>query len=257
MSKEHPSSLDYTTPLFVQHQFLKGGHDVNTTSGTGTFVRFGGKQYVVTCNHVLQAADHSQRMNLAIVVGRGIFNLSYPMRDGSLAPSFRVPLQPDASTEIDVGISDVMHAWDFLVDRKGKKAINLDDWIEPNWSQITNAKASGWLDNYKEETGDGVAIKGVDVIAEMSSNVSPEKAQFTMHSATAEDHPSLSGISGGVVMTLEGESEIPFGIVFEGYPGAPGLGSGARETYLQPGDLMVRGHVLTPTIFENWLRNLK
>ncbi len=78
-----------------------------------------------------------------------------------------------------------------------------------------------------------------------------------MHSSTEKlDYPSLSGISGGVILTLEGNQEIPFGIVFEGYPGAPGL-SGSAEAYLKPGDLMVRGHVLTPRVFQNWLDNLK
>lgn len=255
MSKEDPNSLNYTTPLFIQHQFLASGHNAKTPSATGTFVKFQGKHYVVTCQHVLAAADVSQRMNLSIVIGRGVFNLSHPTPDG-IVPSFRVPIAEMPSNAIDIGISTIEHAWDFIVERKGKKAVDLDQWVCPDWSQINAAKACGWLDNYKKEREEQVEVSGVEVICEMASIVSPNHTQFTMHSATDEEnHPSLSGISGGVIVTLDDAFETPFGLVFEGYPGAPGTG-GSADTYLQTGDLMVRGHVLTPTVFAKWLSSL-
>jgi len=165
---------------------------------------------------------------------------------------------PGSDDLIDVGISPIDHAWDFLVERKGKRAVDLDTVLELRWTEITNAKACGWLDNYKEQTPDSVVTKGVEVIAEMASSISPDRPQFTLHSQTAEaNHPSLSGISGGVVLALQDNVEVPFGIVFEGFPGNPVDEANSHDAYLKPGDLMVRGHVLTPTVFETWLRNLK
>lgn len=43
MSKEVPSLLDYTIPLFVQHPFMLTGRDDKTVSASGTFVKFQGR----------------------------------------------------------------------------------------------------------------------------------------------------------------------------------------------------------------------
>ena len=257
MSKENPSSLAYTTPLFIQHQFLASGHDIGTDSATGTFIKFENNIYIVTCDHVLKQANHLERMNLAVVTNRTIFNLSEFQRDGYLMPSFRVPLEPCGMEKIDIGITKISnYMWSMLKNEKGKKSVDLDDWKEPAWSKTTNAKACGWLNGEKDEINEKLAVKGVEILADIASKLSPNERQFTMHSPTDNsENPSLSGVSGGIIVANQDQEEIPFGVIFEGYPNN-NTTSNLHEAYLKQGDLMIRGHILTPEIFKNWLNDL-
>jgi hypothetical protein len=252
MSKEDPNTLDYTTPLFIQHRLLLKGHSKNTLNATGTFVRFQGKHYIVTCRHVLKKADHSNHFNLAIMIDRTVINLSTMSGAGPAYSSFKVPLDESGKHEIDVCISPIDHAWEYIIQAKGKKAVDLDLWIVPDWANISEVFACGWL-NKKDHAADMVSTSGVHIYVESSSKISPNNRQFTLHSATGNpDWPSLSGISGGLIHTKAEQGEIPFGIVFEGYPGDE-----PADALLKPGDLMVRGHVLTPQIFKGWLAAAK
>jgi hypothetical protein len=248
VSKEDPNTLDYTTPLYISHRFLVQGHNKDTLSATGTFVRFKGLHYVVTCRHVLALANHSKYFNLSIVVDRIHFGLSNIIGPGPAVSSFRTPLDESGAHQIDVCISPVDHAWGHIVQVKGKKAVDLDSWTEPDWANISTAFACGWL-NKKDQTDTTIITTGIHVYAELGSKLSQNDRQFTMHSETGKsDGPSLSGLSGGLIHTTKEQGEIPFGIVFEGYPGDE-----SAHAFLKPGDIMVRGHVLTPQIFQNWL----
>ncbi|MER9592983.1 hypothetical protein NKI94_30180 [Mesorhizobium australicum] len=257
MSKESPSSLDYTEPLFIQNRDLAHGHDDKVLSATGTFVKWQGQHYVVTCRHVLEAVRWEQKETLAIMAGRGILNFSSPTPSGPISSFRELEARRDGSKP-DIAISRLpAHWWNQITKNKSKKAVDLDAWVEPVWPEIRIAKACGWLQNYKEMSDEHVSTTGVWIVAEMASAISPQAPEFTMFSPDAENALTLlSGVSGGVVVSEQNNVEVPIGVVFEGFPGeADSLGDNRpAAAYTQPGDLMVRGHVLTPEIFQDWLQ---
>lgn len=257
MSKEDPNPLDYTIPLFVQHPHLATGRDDRTVSASATFVKFEGQHYIVTCGHVLGQVVDSRDKTLAIMIERRSVNL-YPFGAFGAGLGLRTPQADWAGRVVDVAISSIEAVWQHIVTRKHKKAVDLDNWSEPAWADVRRAVACGWLNNYKGLTEWDVSTQGALVFADVASCLSPTHPEFTLHSEKAENSETmLSGISGGLIVGELGSEEVPIGLVFEGFPGeADTLGERESGLLLQPGDLMVRGHVLTPEIFADWLRRL-
>lgn len=258
MSKEVPSQLDYTIPLFVQHPFMLTGRDDKIVSASGTFVKFQGRHYVVTCGHVLKQVLGIPDKVLAIMIGNSAINLSSFDASG-IVHSARIPEADWAGKDVDIAISSIEPSWPIIADKKHKKAVDLDNWTEPDWDKVRRAAACGWLNNYKSMTETDVATQGVTVVANLASGLTPAHPEFTLHSPEGENAETmLSGISGGLIVADLNDQEVPIGIVFEGFPGeADTLGDRGPGMLFQPGDLMVRGHVLSPETFSDWLQRLK
>jgi hypothetical protein len=152
----HALARSQTDPLFLQDAFLFGGHDTDTKNATASFVQFEGKQYAVTCRHVLEVVEHRNKTQstsrfptLALVVGRLVLNLSFFQAEG-IQYAFRTP-EPNKDEEpLDLAIADISGVhWGLLEQRKGKRAIDLDNWLEPRWARAETMVAAGYPDEHK------------------------------------------------------------------------------------------------------------
>lgn len=253
MSRENPNSLDHTIPLFIHDSLLKDGHDVTSTNTTGTFVKYADVIYLLTCNHVIEQVDMDMNQTIMICCDHAMFPFSPLAKDRST-----LSIKPVATEHwegaIDIAISKTDHCWQMISEVKSKRPVDLDNWQEPNWDNIEIANAHGWVNAHKKIIENRVATSGVCVAAEMSTKISPQQPQFTMHSHVENIGYGLSGISGGVITILENDIEIPIGIVFEGHPSALNNNQDIEtQSFLGNEDLQVRGHLLTPDIFKDWL----
>lgn len=251
MSVDCPSCLDYTTPVFIHHKIFQDGHDESTPSATGTFVKFRGRIFIVTCGHVLQQVDIGKHQTLSVMADRIVFPFSGLGKDAPII--FGVPYLEATNASIDLAIGPTEHFWSILAERRGKRAIDLDDWKEPAWENIVAAKAFGWQDGGKQVANNHVTTKGIEVTVGVGSALGTSAEAFTLISENAANaDQSLSGISGGAIFGFYADgSHFPIGIVFEGFPGDSKTSGPAA--FLKEGDLMVRGHLLTPSIFGGWL----
>lgn len=250
----------YTDPLFLQDHFLGSGHDHGTHNGTSTFVKYRGHHYVCTCRHVADSlgdkaivGTETKHPTAALMVGRVVINLSFFTEDG-LQSALRAP-SVDNEYKIDVCIAVIESHWKFLQERKEKVAIDLDQWIEPPWQEIGMCAAAGYADEHKTTQGDHVSTPMPLVTAELQSRLSADAREFTLNSTLKEPHGIyFSGMSGGPILGMYGEGAYtPIGLIFEGYPSSK---DAPQSIFAGPNDLFVRGLLLTPERFGEWLRAL-
>src|ERR1035437_5476523 len=130
-----------TDPLFLQDHFLATGHDENTKNATATFVKFEDRYYACTCRHVIeilakrQKTKHSRFPTLALVIDRGVLNLSFITAEG-IKLGIAVPNAKEGEDPLDLAIADITGSyWGLLSSRKQKAAIDLDNWREPRWAK--------------------------------------------------------------------------------------------------------------------------
>jgi len=265
-----------TDPLWLQDFYLGTGHDADTRSGTGSFIKRNGKIYVCTCRHIVDGVQDPKMVpkakfpTLALAFSGGYINLAHMGKNGveqhMRAPG---PATDHAKTDIAIGSLDA-GTWDMYARRKGKQPIDLDDWKEPDWSKVRWGLANGYPDEHKENVKTGnieeVANRLVTVVAEVTSNPHKDQRTITLNSALNKPHNwYFSGLSGGPLYVVEGKEErdaedeelFPVGIVYEGYPssGRPD-NTGARDAaqaFLNQNDLFIRALALTPAIFDEWL----
>lgn len=212
-----------------------------------------------------------EHLTMALHVGRRILDMSYVSPEG-IELSVRAP-----GGEYEAGHADIALAplagwhWELLRDEKGKVAIDLDSWREPDWSAVRYCLAAGYPDEGKYPTSEGgaemVAAPILNVVAELCSDPARGGSGFTMMSEL-ESPPgaSFSGMSGGAVYTYEGqerrevddEEVFPVGIVYGGFPGANRASELSEEAsadaFLTERDILIRALKLTPDVFDDWVR---
>ncbi len=270
-------------PLFASDQFLQSGHNENTTNATVTFVQLETRIYAVTCHHVLaaflnEALETGHRIVPSIHSGRAIHQFHWYGPQGQYRWSFtscrdfptsemRNDQQALSNLERqnlerpDIAIADVSNIWSVLRAGRGAEAINLDSWAEPDWSVIQPVwLAYGFPDGHKYQANEKLAAPMPRVAVELASSVpSPEKPTYTLCSTLAAEHDwGFSGLSGGPVLVAhKTEDRYAYvGITFEGSPGAKELNKN-KDSFLGKHDILLMGYYLTPSIFRDWLAQLK
>lgn len=259
----------YSDPLFIQSYFLRNGHNEFTINATATFVKYEGRYYVCTCRHVTKIVEKSQNenddnwdINLALMTESMSINLSHFTAMRTLKSTFNSPEKAvGENSEIDVSITDISSLWDFFCTKKSKIPIDLDLWEEPPWPDIKVCATAGYGSEHKERKDAIVATPMLYIVAETASALNRDCQEFTL-SSKLEEPPGyyLSGISGGPILALwedkvSGMNFRPIGLVFEGSPSSENLaniGSGLTG----PNDILIRGLLMTPDIFSNWLKRI-
>jgi hypothetical protein len=166
-------------PLFATEQFLKQSHDVSTASATVTFVKFEGRIFGVTCHHVLSAfyaiAMREQRRIIPTIhSGPAIHHIGQVTDHGGYRWAFQscreflkpadvddseagVALDRRNSDKPDIAIAELTTLWSLLQNFRSAEAIDLDSWIEPDWSATQPvAMAFGYPDDHKYRAGDRI-----------------------------------------------------------------------------------------------------
>lgn len=239
-------------PLFIHDAYLSDGHNETTLSATATLVRRFGICYLVTCLHVKREAHSNPRWTASVHAGKTVINLNHWSKDG-IVPSLR-DVDDEFSSDICISTFDDCHL-DILNKTKPKSPIDLDRYQEPSWRDIQFGHAAGFPDQAKIKQGDHVASSMVEVIAELASAIGPSAPTFTLQSEISDMSPhGFSGMSGGPIFVGGGEKLCPLGIIFEGAPSGQ-ENQTSSNAFLTERDILIRGCLLTPTTFDNWLRS--
>jgi hypothetical protein len=257
-----------TDPIWIQDHFLGTGHTEETHNATATFVHRRGKNYVVTCKHVLDASANPEIVpgamypTLALHLDKSILNLSAITSEG-IKVSAAVPHASRKEEEIDIAICELSESyWNLLQQRKSKIAIDLDNWKPPSWDKVGFGLAVGYPDEHKDvliiENEEKVSSKKTEVVAEFTNPPNGTQNTYTICSQLNQPHGFyFSGMSGGPLYAVEGdfgqfidESQIyPIGIVFEGSPSS----RNAPQGFFGGSDIYIQAIALTPERFDEWL----
>lgn len=266
----HKQARAQTDPLFFHDYFMAHGHDVNTKNATATYVQFEKEIYVVTCRHVLeilqkrQERKHSPFPTLALMVDRGLLNLSFFTADG-LQNALKVPNPPVGAQPLDLAISKLPTSyWDILTSRKNKKPIDLDNWHEPRWARAEILVAAGYPDEHKTIVESGgvekVSAPMPLVAAEIDGKIAKDQRQVAMRSRLEKPHGFyFSGMSGGPIYVQQDEVLVPVGITYEGWPQTHDnpviFDDNGTDVLFDNRDIIVHGLTLTPDYFDKWLKD--
>lgn len=247
-------------PLFINDYFLKDGHSEKTPNATATFIKYDGRYYACTCRHVLEEVDRRKsepdgnQITLSLRTDKAVINLSFFLVDG-LQSAFSTPEGELANEKIDIGLTDISSLWSVLEKHKNKVAIDLDRWEEAPWDKISMCAAAGYATEHKELSGDYVRTPMPLAIAELRSTIKADTRQFTLSSTLAEPHGIyFSGTSGGPILGCWDEAFTPVGLIFEGYPSSRKQEK-QELSFLGLNDIFIRGLLLTPDRFAEWLDN--
>ena len=227
------------------------GHNAQQSNGTVTFLKYKNLIFACTCRHVVDEVNGN--LVLAVMVDRMVQNFASIGPDGVVS-SFRRVLDPT----VDIAISPVpVGAWQFLTKNKAKRAIDLDAFTSPPWDRIKVCHAAGYPCEHKVESGNVVQAPMSRVVAELRSTLTERPKEFTLHSTLGQPHGFFfSGMSGGPILGENDKRDlVPVGIIFEGAPSSKN--NPEPSIFAGPNDLMIRGYVLTPEIFDHWLRQLE
>lgn len=266
-------------PLFATGLLLERGHDESATSATVTFVQYKSRVYAVTCHHVLsaffsEAVKTGRRIAPSVHSGRTIQQFGEFDMHGQYRWSFQscraFPAAADIGNEAalaaldranadrpDIAIADLTTVWPVFRTTRGAEAINLDEWVEPDWSNAQSVwMAYGFPDDHKYRSGDKVAAPMPRVAAKLESPLpTSEKPSYILCSTLETDHGwGFSGMSGGPVLVAHAaDDRFAFvGITFEGAPSSKELEANA-EAFVGKSDIVLRGYHLTSQQFEAWL----
>lgn len=249
-------------PVYIQDYFLSDGHSEKTTNATATFIKFGGHYYACTCWHVVERMagegiqTDNDRMSLGLMVGKAIINLSSFHAEG-LQTAFKKPNGVLANDKIDIGLANIDSCWDLLERDKGKVAIDLDHWEMPLWDDLEMCAAAGYPTEHKERSGEIVESPMTLTIAELGSTIDAIVQQFTLSSKLEEPHGFyFSGTSGGPIIGCWDKEFQAIGLIFEGSPSSQ---KQQEDGFSLAGstDILIRGLLLTPDRFAEWLDSAK
>ena len=247
----------YVEPLFLQDFFFRSGRSAATSTATGTFVRRREQLYCVTCSHVVEAVrsskfDHDKSAGvLALALNAGAIMLGT-----SKASCFASPVAPLHQPAADIAIARIpLGDWDTLKrDRERVAYVDLDSFEAPDFEAIESCAAVGFPDKRKVNR-DGRIKTGLAVaVAGLTRPLSDGVSVFQLHSESDAPHGvGFSGMSGGLVLGLVGMHDyVPVGILFEGAPSGEEESAGAIGS---PCDIFFRCHLLTPSIFDQWIEH--
>ena len=250
-------AFQYCEPLFVTDPFLIGGHSSDRANGTITYIQFNGQAYGITCAHVYYQQFPDNKWLAIHGKGRYVYQLGRFTSEGYKS-NFHPLRKEDDSNGLDIAIiylGDTFREVHFP--KKGKLAVNLDDWTEPNWGEITHPMAFGYPTEHKSQSPDFVESPLIHVAVEVTRKISPFDSSFLLASSLESEHGYyFSGMSGGPVFHVHDGGEITLiGIVYEGTPGSSKewLARDA-QAFFTNSDIQIRAHTLTPEIFEGWLK---
>ncbi|WP_157649661.1 hypothetical protein [Burkholderia ubonensis] len=255
-----------TDPLFILDSMpqMFGGHDDQTPNGTVTFVRRGGQVYAVTAAHVVIDGIEEAKSKVPsplpqLISGRHLMPIGKVSTQNQLESAFVQPRAPwPEPSDPDIAIAVLKDAyWKELSSNKGKRCIDLDTWMPPQYTEAKLCMAAGYPTEHKSLADDMVRTGMLQAVAELQPGA--DASRFFMHSRLDKPHNRFfSGMSGGVVYADQDEGDmVPIGIVYEGLPG----GSKAWEqrddqAYFDGRDIVVKGLYLTPEIFDGWLAGI-
>lgn len=263
----HKQARAQTDPLFFHDYFLAHGHDVNTKNATATYIQFEGKIYAVTCRHVVEILQkrqqHSPYPSLALMVDRGLLNLSFFTADG-LQTAMKLPKAATGEEPLDLAIAELPTSyWNILTSRKNKRPIDLDNWHEPRWARAEILVAAGYPDEHKTVVVDNgeekVGAPMPLVAAEIDGKIAKDQRQVRMRSRLDKPHGYyFSGMSGGPIYVQQDELLVPVGIIYEGWPQTSNnpviFADNGTDVLFDNRDIIVHGLTLTPDNFAKWLK---
>jgi len=265
-------------PLFANEYLLHSGHSVSTTNATATFVKRHGHFYAITCHHVLaafqiEALESNKLLVPSVHGGRLIHQLGglitaeqyrwsfnscrdFPTKEILSDPDATETLQRANSVKPDVAIADISSVWEAMSSIGGLSFINMDDWDQPNWTQLQpHMAAYGFPNDHKSRQGDSVAVPMPRIVAKLQDAPSPDRPSFILYSTLDREHGfGFSGVSGGPVVAEDTTQDDLFhfvGIVYEGSPSST-IDQVAQSIFSRS-DIFLYCHHLTPNMFDVWL----
>lgn len=270
-------------PLYASSRLLFGGHSMENTNATVTFIRFESKIYAVTCHHVLaafakEASERGVEIAPTIHAGKTIFQFHHYGAKNEKRWSF-VSCRDFPTTEMlndaaalsdlerrnldrpDIAIADITDIWPAICESRPAEAINLDDWVEPDWSKFAPVWiAYGFPTGHKYHIENKVAAPMPRVRVELASSVPTiDKPTYTLWSHLEEEHGwGFSGLSGGpVLVSIHDKKCFAYiGITFEGAPSLKDA-TNSKDSIVNGRDIVLTGYNLTPHTFRNWLAQAK
>jgi hypothetical protein len=102
--------------------------------------------------------------------------------------------------EVDVAIAELTGSyWGLLTGKKGKKAIDLDNWREPNWPAVKMCVAAGYPEEHKEirtiADREKIAAPMLSITAEVAGPLGRDQRIITLSSRLDEPHGSVAARS--------------------------------------------------------------
>lgn len=254
----HKSAVAHSDPLFLSGPFLTSGHNSEIANGTVTYIKFKNRLFGVTCAHIYDQQFSNGQDRCLTVHGKNRTVYQFGTYSSSGYRSHFVSLRSADHLAPDIAIASIGQPLpEIHMAPKGKRPIDLDAWMEPDWSDIGNPVAFGFPTEHKAVSGDNVQSPFLAVVAEPASQLSTASNTFLIASSLerANDY-YFSGMSGGAVYAAMDDPFrlVPIGIVFEGSPGSSEEWINRDEqSFFTRDDVQIRAYLLTPRIFEEWL----
>ena len=232
-------------------------HTEKTDNATLTFVKFNEQYHLCTCKHVIDTAD-KKNMCPQIWGEHKNWTFSVHINDDKNWENNKILSSFKKVSGVDIAILTIhLEEIQELIDEKELDFIDLDNFITPEYSQITMLHAFGWLNEHKEHCDNYLVTKLAGSRVEVTSTLDPCSEKFFLCSTLPEEHHLFfSGMSGGPVIYHDRENNVfyPVGIVFEGTPGSH-LIEKNDESFFSGKDVVYSCLTLTPEIFSYWLNN--
>ncbi|WP_339075415.1 hypothetical protein [Teredinibacter turnerae] len=262
---EKKNGCEFCLPAFFHSSSMHEGHHHETENATVTFVKFQQCIYAVTCHHVVEHLDKKRKelndgwQTLTLHLEQVVLQLSAinPNNPEKRQDIFRTLRKDFSGEQVDIVIGPITDFhWKVIENKKQKVPIDLDSWSEPRWSEYAFGSAFGYPTDHKENQGKYVATPCLNVTAEVVSRLSAEEKKITLFSELDKPHGFFfSGMSGGVIILQHDEFYDIAGIVYEGQPGGKNQHNtkNANENVFSDRSILIKGFIITPEIFLNWL----
>lgn len=268
MKDDGVRALKHCDPIYLlpNRKGIQPGR--SSESATVTYVKFKARHFALTCAHVAEAREGGSAAGEVLIptvfgsTGRG-----FAFRDGSnatLAGRFRVTKPVDGkSRRLDIAIAPLSD--EFVQDHlgmKGKVALDLDSWFEPDWSSMTTLATWGFPNRAKSSSKQVFAAELQCSTLVLASSINESRKGFTMFATLKKAAGrSLSGMSGSATFChLSDGGVLPVGLMYEGAPGEPARpGTNPAEpqqSFLSRSHFQIFAYVLTPNKFATWLKVL-
>ena len=255
--------VSHCEPLYLSKHFMQDGHSAEKANGTVTYVKYKDITYGITCAHVFfhQKLGSSEERILTVFGERLVYQFGLHSQKGYESHFRSMRSSPSDTQNPDIAIVQLSEPFPSIyMKRKGKKAIDLDHWVEPSFSEAKMAMACGFPTEHKSQNDSVVSAELAQVFAEPASKLSLDRESFLLASSLEEDsNIYFSGMSGGPVYldgTVDGKITV-VGIIYEGSPGSSKeWESRGPESFLTKKDIQIRAHTFTPEVFERWLKQV-
>lgn len=262
LKRDETKALRHCDPIYLLPNRADALPGKGSESATVTYIQFRGKPYALTCAHVATARQGGQEDGeILIPIVVGLTGKRFAFSEGSLSPMagvFRVPQRPSIDKKLDIAIAPLSDGFvEAHLKAKGKVPLDLDAWLAPDWSQIKTCTAWGFPKSEKVATYRSFGGKLFGITLEVATSISEMRDEFSLYyKLRSSAGRSLSGMSGSAIFCrYSDESLLAIGMLYEGKPGE--LSSAADpQAFFTKSDFQIQAHLLTPSRFEEWLREL-